>query len=207
MSFDIDQFVADCRVARREPNAPEPIAALLRRAITDPSAIETAIQRRRAGHRTGEMAEIFVSDDELTIYQLSFPPNLFGVPHDHAGWAVIGVYSGVEAFNIYEECGSGLRLTGRQVLEAPAVDILEPGLIHDIENSSGAPSGSIHVYSNRHFDMPSRRIWHDIAAEPEPFTLERSFQYGMERTAIRRIELGISEATKPPIPSLGHLRD
>jgi len=152
------------------------------------------------------MAEVFVSDNELTIYQLSFPSNMFGVPHDHGGWAVIGVYSGVEAFNTYEESGGQLRCTGRQVLNAPAVAILEPGLIHDIDNPTGSASGSIHVYSNRHFDLPGRRIWRDPAADPEPFTLERSFEYGMEQTTRRRRELGLPEIAPPLMPDVGRVR-
>ncbi len=152
------------------------------------------------------MAEIFVTDDELTIYQVSFPSNLFGVPHDHAGWGVVGVYSGVEAFNTYQERNGKLEQTGRSVLKAPAVDILQVGLIHDIDNPSNTASGSIHVYSNRHFDMPGRRIWRDLTADPEPFTLELSFQYGMEQTAKRRRELGLAEIVAPSMPDVDKAR-
>jgi predicted metal-dependent enzyme (double-stranded beta helix superfamily) len=206
LNFDIDQFVAACHSARREADAPARIAALVAQAISDPAAIAAAIQQRRAGQRADEMAEVFVSDDELTIYQVSFPSNLFGVPHDHAGWAVIGVYSGVEAFNIYEERNGKLEQTGRMVLSAPAVEVLEPGLIHDIDNPSNAVSGSIHVYSNRHFDMPGRRIWRDGTDAAEAFTLERSFRFGMERTARRRRELGLPELAAPHLPDVERVR-
>ena len=204
--FDIDSFVAACRIARHEKDAPERIAALLEEIVEDPRAIEQAIEKRRAGKRTGEMAEVFASEDDLTIYQLSFPSNLFGVPHDHAGWAVIGVYSGVEAFNLYREEKGVLEKTGRQVLRAPDVAILKPDLIHDIDNPGGAASGSIHVYSNRHFDLPTRRIWRDEAASPEPFTIARSFEYGMARTSRRRKELGLEDAEVPLMPDLEAVR-
>ena len=206
MSFDIDRFVAACRAALGEADAPARIADLLRDAIVDPGGIAEAIERRRAGKRTSEMTEVFVSDDDLTIYHLAFPSNLFGVPHDHAGWAVIGVYSGVEAFNIYDERSGKLHQTGRRILSAPAVEILEADLIHDIDNPAGTESGSIHIYSNRHFDMPGRRIWRDGSALAEPFTLERSFKYGMERTTRRRRELGLPEAVAPSLPDVQRLR-
>lgn len=195
MRFDVDKFVLACRAERHRSDAPERIALLVREAIADPAAIAATIKRRRAANPSRSMADVFVSDDELTIYHLSFPSNVYSVPHDHAGWAVIGVYSGVEAFNTYEECGGTLKQTGRQILTAPSVEILAPELIHDIDNPDGTESGSIHVYSNRHFDLPGRRIWRDGQRGPEPFTSQRSFEYGMERTAKRRRELA-SEA--PP---------
>jgi predicted metal-dependent enzyme (double-stranded beta helix superfamily) len=153
------------------------------------------------------MAEVFVSDEDLTIYQVSFPSNLFGVPHDHAGWAVVGVYEGVEAFNVYEERDGGLVQIDRRVLRAPAVEVLDPALIHDIDNPSETTSGSIHVYSNQHFDMPGRRIWRDGASASEPFTLTRSVEYGMERTGKRRRELGLDEVTTPVMPDVGAARE
>jgi predicted metal-dependent enzyme (double-stranded beta helix superfamily) len=206
LSFDIDQFVSACRQARHYTDAPERIARLLRNAVAHPTAISEAVDRRRAGERTGEMAEIFVSDDELTIYQLSFPPNMFGVPHDHAGWAVIGVYSGVEAFNIYEEQEGVLQQTGRRVLRAPSVEVLSAEVIHDIDNPAGSSSGSIHVYSNRHFDMPNRRIWPDGSSIAQPFTLERSLEYGMGRTLRRRRELGLPDPALPSLPDVERFR-
>lgn len=201
LSFEIDAFVAACKAVRDLPDAPVKIAEVLRDAIADPDGIEAAVQRR-CGQGQRDMAEVFVSDDELTIYQVSLPSHLFGVPHDHAGWAVIGVYRGQEAFNVYQEEDGGLVRTGRRVLHAPSVDVLEPDLIHDIDNPSDSSSGSIHVYSNRHFDMPGRRIWRDGAPSPDPFTLERSFRYGMERTATRRREMGLPELRAPSIPNV-----
>jgi predicted metal-dependent enzyme (double-stranded beta helix superfamily) len=206
LSFNIDEFVAACRLARHEEDAPAHVAALVADAISDPTAIKTAVENRRRGKRGDQMVELFVSDEDLTIYQVSFPSNMFGVAHDHAGWAVIGVYSGVEAFNTYVERKGKLEQTGRTVLRAPAVEVLDSSLIHDIDNPSQSVSGSIHVYSNRHFDMPGRRIWRDGADIAEPFTLARSFQFGMERTARRRRELGLPELETPSLPDVNEFR-
>jgi predicted metal-dependent enzyme (double-stranded beta helix superfamily) len=152
------------------------------------------------------MAEVFVNDDDLTIYHLAFPPMLFGVPHDHASWAVIGVYSGAEAFSIYEETNAGLVTVGRQVIAAPEVAILPPELIHDIENPGEAVSGSIHVYANRHFDMPTRRLWRDGETRPTAFSLDASYRFGMELTLRRRRELGVTDESGPRLPNLPSAR-
>ena len=207
MSFDIDGFVCACRAVRHGPHPSDRIADLVKEAIADPAAIRAAVEQRRSGKRADEIAEIFVSDDDLTIYQVSFPANVFGVPHDHAGWAVIGIYDGVEAFNTYDEVEGALVLTGRREMRAPVVDILGPSLIHDIDNPGQTTSGSIHVYSNRHFDMPGRRIWRDGASRPDQFTVARSFEYGMERTALRRRELGLNEVSTLSIPNLEEVRN
>ena len=203
--MDIEDLVAQCRAARAEADAPQRIAAILREMVAAPAAIRDAVRRRQEGQEQPSMVEGFLNDEDLTIYHLAFPPNLFGAPHDHAGWAVIGVYSGAEGFNIYEASAAGLDKVGRQVLASPAVEILPPALIHDIDNPGAAPSGSIHVYSNRHFDMPRRRIWRDGAPQPEAFSLEKSFAYGMELTRRRREVLGIEDQSAPVPPDLSEV--
>ena len=202
MSFDIEEFVARCRGERNYPDAPERIARILGEALATPEAIAHAVRELRGARGSNAMAEIFVNDEDLTIYQVSFPPGLYGVPHDHAGWAVIGVYSGAESFNVYEERDGNLRHVGRQVISAPGVEILAGDLVHDIENPLDETSGSIHVYANRHFAMPGRRIWKDASSPPEPFSVEKSFEYGMALTNRRRLEQGLSEAVAPELPDV-----
>lgn len=172
MNFSISALVENCRSARTHPSATEIIAGLLRAAIAEPDAIAEAVAGRQRHQASPQYVEVFVSDEDLTIYHVAYPPNILGVPHDHAGWGVIGVYAGSEAFNVYEEVDGALRTIGRRVLTAPAVEILAPDLIHNIENPGSQTSGSIHVYGNRHFDLPSRRIWRNEHAGPEPFTLK-----------------------------------
>jgi predicted metal-dependent enzyme (double-stranded beta helix superfamily) len=206
MSFDVAEFVDRCRAARAAADAPQEIAEIVRDAIADPAAIAAAVAARQAGDPAPPMVDIFVNEDSLTIYHLAFPPMLFGVPHDHAGWAVIGVYSGAEAFSIYEETNAGLVQVGRQVIAAPDVAILPPELIHDIDNPGEAASGSIHVYANRHFDLSTRRLWRDGGAGPTPFSLEASYRFGMELTLRRRRELGVTDERGPKLPNLPSAR-
>lgn len=202
MVFDIDRFVEECRQARRSAAPENAIADLVREAIADPAAIREAVARRQAHLATPPMAEVFVNEPDLTIYNVAFPSYLFGVAHDHATWAVIGVYSGAEHYNVYRETDGGLAKVGAQTLRAPAVEILPADLIHDIENPTGEPSGSIHIYGNSHFDRPDRRLWRDGETAPHPFSLERSYAFGMERSQRRRIELGLAPAEAPALPNL-----
>ena len=187
MSFDLDGLVADCRSVRHLQDAPNRIADLLRLAVSEPDALATAVGARRdAGPKSRSMAQIFLNEEDLTIYQLSFPPHLWGVPHDHAAWGVIGVYAGAEAFNVYEEEDGGLIVVDRRVIAAGEVAVLPPDLIHDIENPTSTLSGSIHIYGNRHFNHPDRRIWRSTNEIAEPFSPDKSFAYGMALTEERR---------------------
>lgn len=185
--FDLDGFLADCRSVRHLADAPNQIADLLRRAIAQPDALVAALSaRKEARPKSASMAQIFVNEEDLTIYQLSFPPNVWGVPHDHAAWAVIGVYAGAEAFDVYEEQCGGLEAVDRRIITAGEVAVLPPNLIHDIWNPSSNLSGSIHVYGNGHFDHPGRRIWRNTNENAEAFSLDKSFRYGMALTERRR---------------------
>ena len=187
MSCDLDDLVADCCFVRHLQDAPNRIADLLSRAVTQPDALATALDvRRDAGPKSRSMAQILLNEEDLTIYQLSFPPHLWGVPHDHATWGVIGVYAGAEAFNVYEEKDGGLIVVDRRVIAAGEVAMLPPDLIHDIENPTSTLSGSIHIYGNRHFDQPDRRIWRTANEIAEPFSRDKSFLYGMALTEQRR---------------------
>lgn len=187
MGFDLDTLVADCRSVRPLGDAPDRIAALLRAAIAEPDALAAAVSaRREAAPKSGSMAQVLLNEDDLTIYQLAFPPFLWGAPHDHASWAVIGVYAGAEAFNVYQEKDGALEVVGRQVIAAGEVAVLAPDLIHDIDNPTITVSGSIHIYGNRHFDDPDRRIWRSTSEGAEPFSPEKSFLYGMALTDQRR---------------------
>lgn len=203
MSFDLDRLVAECRAARsHDDDAPQRIAAIVRDAIADSGAIAAAIEERKAARANSSMAEVLLNDDDLTIYQVAFPARLYGVAHDHAGSAVIGVYAGAEAFNVFEESDGGLQRFARREIRAGEVDVLAPDIIHDIENAGDDASASIHVYGNRHFDHPGRRIWRDSKAAPEPFTLQRSLDYGMERTSRKRRALGLDELAPPSLPEV-----
>lgn len=189
MAFDVEGFVDRCRAALAGPNAPQSIAEIVRQAIAEPQALAETVRARQQARGKPAIAEVFVNDDELTAYQLAWPAGLIGPPHDHAGWAVVGVYAGAEAFNVYAARPDGtLARTGREVVGAGTVRVLPEDLIHDIEAEGDVPSGSIHVYPNRHFVCPERRLWRDASSAPEPFSMARSMEYGAAITERRRAE-------------------
>lgn len=198
MRFDLDTFVAKCQAAIGLPDAIGRIAQVVGTAIAEPDAVVSAIEARKASvANAGSMAQVLLNDEGLTIYQLSFPPFLWGVPHDHATWSIIGVYAGAEAFNVYREENGFIAPLSRQVIAAGEVMHFPADLIHDIENPTATPSGSIHVYGNRHFEHPARRIWRSERASAEAFSAEKALEYGLIRTRERRAQLGLRQPCRP----------
>ena len=187
MNVDLDALVAECRTARSLPEPETSIARLIGGAIAQAAALAAAVDARNQSRpNSASMAQILLNEEYLTIYQLSFPPYVWGAPHDHATWAIIGVYAGAEAFNVYDESRGSLTCVDRRVISAGEVVVLPPDLIHDIENPTEVTSGSIHVYGNRHFDHPGRRIWRHPRESAERFSPDKSLEYGLALTRKRR---------------------
>ncbi|GAC1596755.1 MAG: hypothetical protein NVS3B28_28380 [Candidatus Velthaea sp.] len=76
-------------------------------------------------------AHVLYCSADLTVLQVTSPPHIYGVPHDHAGWAVIGVFDGAECFNQYR-CDDGVTLVhdGYDAVCAGDVRILPAELIN-----------------------------------------------------------------------------
>lgn len=175
MAFSIEKFVADCRAVRGRADWAQAIAGLLAEAIGEPEAIDAQIVERGASARKG--FDIWFQSDDLTIYQVEGRPGLVSPPHDHAGVAVVGVYRGQEGYQNFRLAGGRLTPAGRVSVNAPNVSVLPPDLIHALDNSESQGSGSIHIYDNLHFDLPTRRLWNPETLEEAPFSTRQQFQW------------------------------
>jgi predicted metal-dependent enzyme (double-stranded beta helix superfamily) len=182
MAFSIERFVDECRAARPRPDWAEAVAALLREAMAHGEAIDALTAERGSSARKG--FDIWFQSDDLTIYQVEGRPGLVSPPHDHDGVAIVGIYRGAEGYQNFREEGAGLVPAGRVAVQAPNVAILAPDLIHALDNSESAGSGSIHVYGNRHFDLASRRLWNPDTLEEAPFSTKQ--QWAWTKNAVAR---------------------
>jgi predicted metal-dependent enzyme (double-stranded beta helix superfamily) len=151
------------------------VAELLRAAIREPAAIDALIAERGSSARKG--FDIWLQSDDLTIYQVEGRPGLVSPPHDHAGVAVVGVYRGSEGYQNFHDVDGRLTPAGRVTVNAPDVSVLSPNLIHALDNSQSAGSGSIHIYDNLHFDLSTRRLWNPETLEEAPFSTRQQFQW------------------------------
>ena len=89
--FDLDRFIADCRLALAENQSHKSVREVVARAVADPASVLKGLgEPRRA-----EVQKLYHSED-LTILNVIWGPRMTIMPHNHQMWAVIGVYTGRE---------------------------------------------------------------------------------------------------------------
>src|SRR5258708_692670 len=89
--FELEQFVAECRVAFKQEASQKFVREVVARAVSDPAQVLKAL----GGPKRAEMQILHRSDD-LTILNVMWAPWMTLLPHNHQMWAVIGIYTGRE---------------------------------------------------------------------------------------------------------------
>jgi hypothetical protein len=141
--FELDPFIARCRQAVARPGVGEAILALMQEAMSDVSGVRRALQSIFGDSLPNR--PLFRSP-ELLILNSVLVPGLATPPHDHATWAVVGVYGGREDNTFYRRSTTGLEETARKELRAGSSIFLDPGVIHAVANPLELPTLAIHVY-------------------------------------------------------------
>ena len=112
-TFELDRFISHCKDAVVQPRPAEAVLALMRQAMSDVAGIREAL-RSMLGDSLSN-APLFRSS-ELLILNTVLVPGLVTPPHDHATWAVIGVYGGREDNRFYRKSTTGLEPIARKQL-------------------------------------------------------------------------------------------
>jgi predicted metal-dependent enzyme (double-stranded beta helix superfamily) len=166
--LDLDRFIADCRDALRQDHTEVAIRDLVARAVADRAAAEAALGSPTRGglfavHRS----------PELTILNVVWAPGMAIYPHEHAMWAVIGLYGGREDNTFYRRSSRGLLAAGGKRLETTDTALLGKTAIHAVTNPLRVFTGAIHVYGGDFFDTP-RSEWTPDTLVERPFDIERA---------------------------------
>jgi predicted metal-dependent enzyme (double-stranded beta helix superfamily) len=173
--FQVETFIADCRVAYAADRSHKSVREVLMRAVSDPVSLMRGVgEPRRAGittlHRT----------PELTILNVVWAPRMTIYPHNHRMWAVIGVYTGRED-NIFWRRVQGA--PGGRVEAAGAASLAErdavplgPEIIHSVTNPLGRLTGAIHVYGGDFFAM-ERSEWDPEDLSEKRYDSEKTMRY------------------------------
>src|SRR5689334_9752340 len=150
-SFDLDQFIGDCRSALAADRSHRLVREVVERAVTDPAAILKTL-----GEPTRAMLRTLYRSDELTILNPIWGPNMVLLPHDHRMWAVIGIYSGRED-NIFWRRPSSrdgkLEAAGAKALSVGDAEPLGSNIIHSVVNPISRLTAAIHVYGGDFFGV------------------------------------------------------
>jgi predicted metal-dependent enzyme (double-stranded beta helix superfamily) len=138
LRFDPDAFVAECRAAADESDAPAAVREVVEAAVLDGSSIDAAL-----GTSLGEPDNLF-SSDSLTVQRIRWPRGIRTWPHDHRMWAVIGVYAGYEQNRFYERSPERLLERAARTVTERDVLVLDADAIHSVETPH--LSVGLHVY-------------------------------------------------------------
>jgi predicted metal-dependent enzyme (double-stranded beta helix superfamily) len=164
--FDIDSFVADCRVALAERSS-EAIRDVVCRAIAAPDAILKVL-----GEPSGACAGVVFQAADLTILNVVWGARQWTLPHNHNHRAIIGMYGGGED-NIFwrrlpEDANGRVEAAGAQSLRYGDVAVLGRDIIHSVTNPLGKLSMALHVYDGDFMADPRRSHWdaEDLTERP-----------------------------------------
>jgi predicted metal-dependent enzyme (double-stranded beta helix superfamily) len=171
--FDVERFIADCRAGAENDGSSAAVIEIVARAVATPGQVIEAVGApRRAG------VHVLYRSTALTILNLVWGPRMSQIPHNHAMWAVIGIYTGRED-NIFWRRSS--RTTGGQIEAAGARAISEReavplgvDIIHSVLNPIGRLTGAIHVYGGDFFAAP-RSEWDAERLVEQPYDVQKTF--------------------------------
>jgi predicted metal-dependent enzyme (double-stranded beta helix superfamily) len=175
--FDLDQFVSDCRAARAADGSHRHVREVVARAVSDPAAVLKGLgEPQRAG-----LHKLYQSRD-LTVLNVVWAPMMTIMPHNHAMWAVIGIYTGRED-NIFWRRVPGspdkVEAAGAKALSVGEAAPLGNNIIHSVTNPIPRLTAAIHVYGGDFFNPARRSEWNPETLLEEPFDPDR---------AVRRFE-------------------
>lgn len=161
--FDVDLFIADCRDAVEEDAPHKAVAEVMRRAMSDPAAVLSAL-----GEPSAPGITPLYQSPKLTIVNLAWKPSTTIPPHNHEMWAVIGIYGGRED-NIFwrriADHPEGLiEAAGARALSTGDVCPMGADIIHSVTNPIPRMTAALHVYGGDFFEA-ERSEW-----EPELLT-------------------------------------
>jgi predicted metal-dependent enzyme (double-stranded beta helix superfamily) len=177
-AFDVELFTQDVQRAREEMDSQAAVQEVLERAVSDPGAVLAGIG---APTKAGIHA-IFQAPD-LTIINVVWAPLMVLLPHEHAMWASIGIYTGREDNIVWKRRGPGIGAMGAAALSEGEVFGLPEDAIHSVTNPIRRLTGAIHIYGGDFFATP-RSEWDPETLRERPFDLEaarRSFSEANER--------------------------
>jgi predicted metal-dependent enzyme (double-stranded beta helix superfamily) len=182
--FDLDQFVANCRLALAEDRSHKLVREVVARAVADPASVLKGLgEPKRA-----EVKALYHSKD-LTILNVIWAPRMTIMPHNHKMWAVIGVYTGREDNIFWRRVPGGsdgkLEAAGARALSEKDAEPLGHDIIHSVTNPIPRLTGAIHVYGGDFFGaVPIRSEWDPENLLEQPYNIEKNMRLFEEANAM-----------------------
>jgi predicted metal-dependent enzyme (double-stranded beta helix superfamily) len=164
--FDLDRFVEEVRLARRESDSQAAVEAVLARALSAPGQVLTAL-----GEPTAVGVREIHRAPDLTILNVIWGPSMIIMPHDHRMWATIGVYSGREDNIFWERHGQTVQATRAASIGDREVLSLPSDAVHSVANPLRRLTCAIHIYGGDFFGA-QRSEWDPETLRERPMDFQ-----------------------------------
>jgi predicted metal-dependent enzyme (double-stranded beta helix superfamily) len=180
--FDTERFIEDCRRAVAEADNHKAVRELVAEAVADPAGLASTLgPPEQAG------IEPLSRGPDLTVINFTWAPWMSLMPHDHAMWAVIGIYSGREDNVFWRRTDDGIEAAGAHSMGVGDTAPLGRDIIHSVLNPIGKMTRAIHVYGGDFFDPPKPRLqWDHETLEEQPWDIENTKRVFAEAEARAR---------------------
>jgi predicted metal-dependent enzyme (double-stranded beta helix superfamily) len=169
--FDKDRFVEDCRAALAGGHAARDVRDVVTRAVADPAAVV----RELGEPGKGTIGTICRSTD-LTILNVVWPAHMVVMPHEHAVWAVIGIYSGREDNILWrrlpQDAEGRIEAAGAKSLSVGECLALGPDAVHSVVNPLQRQTLALHVYGGDFFAQ-ERSEWDPETLHAKPYDMAK----------------------------------
>jgi predicted metal-dependent enzyme (double-stranded beta helix superfamily) len=170
MTFDLDEFIADCRVALAADRSHKCMREVVARAVSSPGLVLKVL-----GEPQYSGLHVLYRAEDLTILNVIWAPHMIRTPHNHQMWAVIGIYAGREDNMFWRRARAGgkLEAVGAKALGEKDAEPLGRSIIHSVINPIPRLTGAIHVYGGDFFATPGRSEWDPETLLEQPWDNDR----------------------------------
>ncbi len=169
--FDKEQFISDCRGALHGDRASRNVREIMGQAVADSASVVHAL-----GESTQGGLDVLHRSAELTVLNVRWPAGMIVMPHNHALWAVIGVYDGREDNIMWrqlpEDANGRIEAAGARTLASGDTIVFGADVIHSVVNPLGRITGAIHVYGGDFFGV-NRNEWDPESLHEKPYDMEK----------------------------------
>lgn len=166
MAITVDDIVDRCRSAIGEHTPQLAVRDVMDELVRDQNALERAIGPITAGG----IRPLHHAPD-LTVLHIAWTPGMQLNPHEHAMWAVVGLYGGQEDNTFYRRVESGIETSGGRALEPGHVLVMGDDTIHAVANPKREYAVALHVYGGDFF-AAQRSEWDEETFEERPRDVE-----------------------------------
>ena len=140
-AFDLDELIARLKRSVEDDSPSVRVKAILQEQLQDPDRVLKGMPE------FADDEAILFEDDRISIWFCRFRPGTTVPPHDHQMVATIGVYSGAERNEFFENDPDGtIRQSSEVILSAGNMLQIGPSAIHAVGCASAEPCCGIHVY-------------------------------------------------------------